>query len=289
MGGMSLGSNPHHFSLHWTIVHSKLKNAVAHPAPCLLSWQSKRVIVPLTAIALGAALLPVSEPFFKSFYRLLHNLPLKSLFETATHFSSFFTIVVVTLLIYLLDRPKAFLLPYLVIALLTAGSVTSIIKEVSGRARPQWSVVMSDSKLAQLTEFSSLHPRMHLPVKKADFWLGPRLNRPFWSDKYASFPSGHTTAAFVMAAFLSILYPNARIVWYMAAISCGLARVYAKRHYMEDVLIGGGIASLVAYWVYSWHWPYTFTEQLRSRIRKRSVRAVKNRTTFTPAQQPRKV
>ena len=90
--------------------------------------------------------------------------------------------------------------------------------------------------------------------------------RPF--DKYTfiikrdeggsySFPSGHTSAAFYAASFLSILYPK----WYVIAPSMlwastvGYARMYQGVHYPTDVLAGaivGAGSAWVAYKAQQW-------------------------------------
>ncbi|GIU29325.1 phosphatase PAP2 family protein [Shewanella sp. MBTL60-007] len=58
-----------------------------------------------------------------------------------------------------------------------------------------------------------------------------------------SFPSGHTSAAFSGAAYIHHRYGNAwGIPAYAAATFVGASRVWANRHYVDDVLAGGSIA-----------------------------------------------
>ena len=58
-----------------------------------------------------------------------------------------------------------------------------------------------------------------------------------------SFPSGHTSSAFVIATSLSLSYPR----WYVIAPSAvwastmGLARVWHGVHYPSDVLVGAAV------------------------------------------------
>jgi membrane-associated phospholipid phosphatase len=60
-----------------------------------------------------------------------------------------------------------------------------------------------------------------------------------------SFPSGHTSSAFVIATSLSLSYPE----WYVIvpsmtwATAMGLARVWHGVHYPSDVLVGAGIGA----------------------------------------------
>ncbi|UPQ89520.1 phosphatase PAP2 family protein [Vibrio sinaloensis] len=61
----------------------------------------------------------------------------------------------------------------------------------------------------------------------------------------ASFPSGHTAAAFSGAAFLQTRYgAKWGIPGYAAATFVGMSRIHGNRHYADDVLAGAGIAFL---------------------------------------------
>ncbi|KXF80315.1 phosphatase PAP2 family protein [Enterovibrio coralii] len=57
------------------------------------------------------------------------------------------------------------------------------------------------------------------------------------SDLY-SMPSGHTAAAFVMAALLSHFYPDFNHVYWTWAAAIGLSRVLLGVHFISDVLVG---------------------------------------------------
>ena len=80
--------------------------------------------------------------------------------------------------------------------------------------------------------------------------------RPDGSDLY-SFPSGHTTTAFVSAEFLRQEYAGVS-PWYGAggyatAATTGFLRVYNNKHWLSNTIAGAGIgmASVkLVYWVY---------------------------------------
>jgi undecaprenyl-diphosphatase len=66
------------------------------------------------------------------------------------------------------------------------------------------------------------------------------------SDEF-SFPSGHTTAAFMIAGITSVCFPAISLLAYSWAALIGLSRVMLKVHFISDVLAGMVLGSLVAY------------------------------------------
>jgi membrane-associated phospholipid phosphatase len=62
-------------------------------------------------------------------------------------------------------------------------------------------------------------------------------------DKKNSFPSGHTSAAFLGATFIHKRYGFKKaIIPYGAAILTGISRVQAKKHHVRDVIVGALIS-----------------------------------------------
>lgn len=53
-----------------------------------------------------------------------------------------------------------------------------------------------------------------------------------------SFPSGHTTASFCIAAVLSLNFPKLSIFLYIWALTIGISRIYLAVHYPTDVAVG---------------------------------------------------
>lgn len=73
--------------------------------------------------------------------------------------------------------------------------------------------------------------------------------RPDGSDAEA-FPSGHTSIAFQSAAFLHVRYGlRYGAPAYAAAAFVGYSRVHARKHFVEDVLVGAavGVVSSVVF------------------------------------------
>lgn len=67
------------------------------------------------------------------------------------------------------------------------------------------------------------------------------------SDEF-SFPSGHTTAAFMVACLISVFFPAASALAFSWASLIGMSRVMLRVHFISDVmagvLLGTGIALL---------------------------------------------
>jgi len=80
---------------------------------------------------------------------------------------------------------------------------------------------------------------------------------------FYSFPSGHTTSAFVLFTFLAIRYfPNkifGQLLMLFLACLVGFSRVYLSQHFLHDVLGGSflGILSvfLILLWTINWKNP----------------------------------
>jgi membrane-associated phospholipid phosphatase len=80
-----------------------------------------------------------------------------------------------------------------------------------------------------------------------------QLWRGFKDDKYRSFPSGHTTAAFAFASTLTresqFWWPHATwyvgTVFYGGASLIGASRIYNNMHWASDVMSGAAIGTIV--------------------------------------------
>ncbi len=61
-----------------------------------------------------------------------------------------------------------------------------------------------------------------------------------------SFPSAHTATAAGLAAALTWLYPQGRLLFPLLAILVGCQRIVCGAHYLSDVCIGAAAGCLVA-------------------------------------------
>ena len=120
-----------------------------------------------------------------------------------------------------------------------------------------------------------------VPVLKGDWWGAVQFGASFitavgsvqiakalieeWRPNLSnpdSYPSGHTTAAFSGAAFLYSRYgPYWGIPAYALALYTGFSRVYASKHYLDDVIAGAGLAMIS-----NWLWAMPFGQECDCRI-----------------------
>lgn len=75
-----------------------------------------------------------------------------------------------------------------------------------------------------------------------------------WSGAGLAFPSSHAAVAFGGAAMLARLFPRARWIGYTLAAGCAATRVFARAHFVSDVVLAAGIGWLVS-WALARRWP----------------------------------
>lgn len=66
-----------------------------------------------------------------------------------------------------------------------------------------------------------------------------------------SFPSGHTTAAFLFATLASHSFPEFTGIWFSWAVAVGLSRLLLGVHYPGDIIAGAVIGTALAHFVRS--------------------------------------
>lgn len=94
-------------------------------------------------------------------------------------------------------------------------------------------------------------PRPAEFFKDISFYEVPGVELHHWG----SFPSGHTTTAFMLATFLYLVLPKKmKIHWLLMGIAflVGFSRVYLMQHFLMDVWAGallGIFSSLISYFI----------------------------------------
>jgi 4-amino-4-deoxy-L-arabinose transferase-like glycosyltransferase/membrane-associated phospholipid phosphatase len=112
------------------------------------------------------------------------------------------------------------------IALAGSGIIVQLIKHLAGRPRPG------------------------LTAEGVTGW-GPSMMRG-----HDSFPSGHASSDFALAAVLSTYYPAGGWFWYALAMILAFLRMWFNAHFASDVIIGAAIGMAVGVWVshLEWRW-----------------------------------
>jgi len=115
------------------------------------------------------------------------------------------------------------------------------VREAVGPARPGTAVRLAavlgvESAVTNLllkSTFRRIRPLLDEPARTGPLPWG--LRRPVTS----AFPSGHATAGFTTAVFLSRADPGPP--WYLIAGLVGFSRVYVRLHHTSDVVAGAAL------------------------------------------------
>jgi len=123
---------------------------------------------------------------------------------------------------------------------------TAGLREATGKARPGTAVRLAAvlgvesavTNLALKSVFGRIRPALDPAVAGPLPW---GLRRPVTS----AFPSGHATAGFTAAVFLSRADPGPP--WYLIAGLVGFSRIYVRLHHSSDVLGGAALGLAFGY------------------------------------------
>lgn len=141
-----------------------------------------------------------------------------------SYLGEFYFFLPITFLLLLIWDPKNVLQNFLKVAIciFIAGALNSFLKEIFDRPRP-WGFFYKDIDQG-LVDVTYL----------------------FAMDTAESFPSGHTTAVFALAAALHQLYGK-KVLWvYLFAAWIGISRVFCGAHFPSDVLAGAATGIVIA-------------------------------------------
>ncbi|NUM31150.1 MAG: phosphatase PAP2 family protein [Bacteroidetes bacterium] len=90
------------------------------------------------------------------------------------------------------------------------------------------------TSISKYLVFDSVRPSLYLSKYNLIYTQGVELH------KYNSFPSGHTSSAFVVAFILSFYFKNETkgLFFVSMAFLVALSRIYLQQHFAEDIIAG---------------------------------------------------
>ena len=155
----------------------------------------------------------------------LHHRALDYFFIPYTYLGDgWFTVVIAIILFF---SKKRYLALMIISSFALSGIITQILKFFIDEARPAY--YLAKTNYPYFIDGVTLH-NLH------------------------SFPSGHTTSAFALAATLGFAVKNKNysILFLLMAALAGYSRIYLGQHFMNDVLVGSiiGMLSAIFCWVY---------------------------------------
>lgn len=201
----------------------------------LFSTARRRWAIPLALVPFAFLLTyPFDGPIqglVRSFSSTFLRGDLRRELEAWQQFGAVGSLIFVSALMFLLDRPRARKLLDLYAASLIALLVLTALKMGIGRPRPKF-----DDPWTILGPFGAYPLGPEKGVRHA--W---QAGTDLWS-----MPSSHTVAAVILAWFLIRVYPAIWPLGLVAVVLVGSARVTFNAHWTSDVVVGAFIGLAVA-------------------------------------------
>lgn len=239
-----------------------------NPFPRPLRFRQYLPALVVAFLALG--LIPFADHTAKPIDSLLDSPVLREFFLVAKLFVSAYLVLALCAAIWIWWPARRAAIVVLLVGFGFSGLANEAIKQTVRRPRPPYTVLMKhDSDASRWSEkYVREHPGTHFRAETVDQWLFLNPKDAVYDDHLESFPSGHATGAFLLAAFLIAMWPRGRFLWLALAVACAVARIGLRRHFLEDVLFGGALGWIVAQFVFSWRWPARVGEFLTGMITK---------------------
>ena len=214
----------HIFGLMTQTFSSHLQENIKKLSPFLLSWF-------LYAIALAALLFAMGYYDSFLFLNAFRSSFLDSLMPHFTHIGEGVTVAM--LFAFLIFNKDRALVNTLIVALLVLGILLWSLKQFVfvGWNRPP-------KIFENLTDI---------------FYIS------LGGEKYKSFPSGHSSAVWMMMSFIAFYFRDAQKIWQilaaLTAIAVAFSRVYIGVHFPGDILAGSFIGITLGLLSFSMHYP----------------------------------
>ncbi|MBI4132081.1 MAG: phosphatase PAP2 family protein [Candidatus Sungbacteria bacterium] len=151
-----------------------------------------------------------------------------------------------TLVVFLVEW-----LPYWFIAGLVAFGVLAFLPRYRESLRRNWEIIFVAFGAGIISRYGAAEIIRAFYNRPRPFESLTELNELVLHDGGGSFPSGHASFYFALAAVISRYYPRTSILFYIAAILLTGARVAAGIHWPLDILGGAVIGITVGLLVHS--------------------------------------
>jgi membrane-associated phospholipid phosphatase len=200
----------------------------------------KRVIVVLAlTAALTAVLLPCDGAVSGWFQKHAPGGDVRRSLEALQQYGDVGTILIVSAVVFLLDRERRLRLWDLYLASAATGLVCVALKMLVGRPRPQLGA--PGTFLWPWGTYPLPAPGHPAVSVAAHAWEVGRHGAQLWS-----MPSSHTAAAMALSLYLIHVYPRLRPLAVAMVLLVGCGRVITGAHYPTDLIVGAAVGYLVS-------------------------------------------
>lgn len=186
-------------------------------------------------IAAGCALIPFDRGLSEGVRALPIGGDVQRELVTLGQYGQLGSVVLVGVVIWLLDPDRRRRLLDWCAAAVPIWLVVNALKLGLGRVRPR----LGDDGGRFLLPWGAYPLGGGEPVHAWD--IAKAHGADLWS-----MPSSHTAFAVLLSVFLATLYPRLRRLVAVLAAVVGFSRVQTGAHYLSDVLVGAGVALLIA-------------------------------------------
>lgn len=175
-------------------------------------------------VLLAAAALPLDLPLSQACLNGKWPGDLKDLIAFGEMFGHGLGVAVIVLIIFVLDPPRRYALPRVLLCAYGSGLAANGVKLLLARTRPRHFEFDGDV----MTTFVEWFPQLTI------------------SPANQGFPSAHTATAVGFAVALAALYPRGRILFGVLAAVVACQRIQSGAHFLSDTLCGAAVGWLIA-------------------------------------------
>ena len=134
-------------------------------------------------------------------------------------------------------------LPYWMVAGLLAFGLLAFLPKFQGSFRRNWEMVFTAFAAGLVARFGVAELIRAFYDRPRPFEALSNIQQLVSHESGGSFPSGHASFFFALAAVVGRYYPKTSIAFYAAALSLSGARVVAGIHWPSDIL-GGAVIGI---------------------------------------------